>query len=351
MSTLRSLQLPERVRSASLATARGKFAMLEAQPSRGVAHRRPALLVHGYTGSKENFLPILEPLAAAGRAVVAIDLRGQYQSPHGSDRSSYGPAALAADIIAIADAVAGHDGVHLVGHSMGGLIAREAVLRRSAGFLSLTLLGSGPGTIEGQRAAALNELLAGLDPSNGAVPDDLDQLTALVRMAWLTQYEPQARAEGTDEHIIAFLRERTLRTCPVSLIVLARYLLDCPDRTGELARLVAAGLPAMVVYGENDDAWPPAVQDLMARELKAERTCIPGAAHSPAIEAPVTTASTLTGFWNAAERSRPTVHVCGRTRHGAAPETADAKPRASQPRPETGQSPPEAGPGQLTPVS
>jgi pimeloyl-ACP methyl ester carboxylesterase len=342
VSTLRSLQLPERVRSTSLATARGRFAILEAQPTRGVTHRRPALLIHGYTGSKENFLPLLEPLAAAGRAVVAVDLRGQYQSPHGRDRSSYSAAALAADVIAMADAVAGDaDGVHLVGHSMGGLIAREAVLDRTNGFLSLTLLGSGPGAIGGQRADALNDLLASLDPDNGAEPDDLDQLAAMVRLAWQTQYEPEARADGTDEHIIAFLRERTLRTCPVSLIVLARYLLDCPDKTSELAQLVADGLPTMVVYGENDDAWPPSVQDQMARQLRAERTCIPGAAHSPAIEAPVTTASTLTAFWNAAERRRPTVHVCGRTRHVAAPEAAPAGHRADRARPDTDHRPPE----------
>jgi pimeloyl-ACP methyl ester carboxylesterase len=77
-----------------------------------------------------------------------------------------------------------------------------------------------------------------------------------------------------------------------------------------------------VVYGENDDAWPPAEQDLMARRLGAERTCIPGAAHLPAIEAPVTTASTLTEFWNAAERSLPTVHTCGRTHRAAVGDLA-----------------------------
>ncbi|MBO0833469.1 MAG: alpha/beta fold hydrolase, partial [Actinobacteria bacterium] len=161
MSTLRSLLLPERVRSGWLTTARGKFAMLEAQPARGVAHRRPALLVHGYTGSKENFLPVLEPLAAAGRIVVAVDLRGQYQSPHAPDRSGYTPAALAADVVAMAAAIADDPaGVHLVGHSMGGLIAREAVLERPAAFLSITLLGSGPGTIGGQRAADLRDVLS-----------------------------------------------------------------------------------------------------------------------------------------------------------------------------------------------
>ncbi|MBO0835764.1 MAG: alpha/beta hydrolase [Actinobacteria bacterium] len=305
--------------------------MLEAQPARGVAHRRPALLVHGYTGSKENFLPVLEPLAAAGRIVVAIDLRGQYQSPHAPDRSGYTPAALAADVVAMAAAIADDPaGVHLVGHSMGGLIAREAVLERPAAFLSITLLGSGPGTIGGQRAADLRDVLSVLEPADAGPPDDPARLSELVRQAWHDVHEPQARADGVEEHIIAFLRERALRTCPISLMMLARYLLDCPDRTSELVELVADGLPAAVVYGENDDAWPPAEQDLMALRLGAERTCIPGAAHSPPIEAPDTTASTLTEFWNAAERRLPTVHTCGRARHASTTEHSTTEHSTAQ---------------------
>jgi pimeloyl-ACP methyl ester carboxylesterase len=313
VSHLRSLQLPERCRSVALPTARGQFAALEAQPTRGVSDRRPALLIPGYTGSKENFLPVLEPLAAAGRTVVAVDLRGQYQSPHGSDWTGYTPDAMAADVLAIADAVGADGGVHLVGHSLGGLIARETVLRRTAGFLSLTLLGSGPGSIDGQRAAELRKLLSLAGSDDGEwQPSDKPRLAAVIRRSWTQRHEPQARAEGTSEHVIAFLRERALRTCPVSLMVLGQYLLTCPDRTDELATVVASGLPAQVVYGENDDAWPPEVQELMAKRLGAQRACIPGAAHSPAIEAPVTTASTLTEFWNAAERRLPTVHHCGR---------------------------------------
>jgi pimeloyl-ACP methyl ester carboxylesterase len=314
------LQLPERIRSGWLSTARGRFAMLEAQPARGVAHRSPALLIHGYAGSKENFLPMLEPLAAAGRAVVAVDLRGQYQSPHASDRAGYAPAALCADVLAMAAAVANEAGaIHLAGHSLGGLIAREAALHRPEALLSLTLLGCGPASIPGERAAALRDLLRRLDPT-GSGADDPARLSELVRRIWHEEQEPQARADGVDEHIIAFLRERTLRTSPVSLIVLARYLLGCPDRTTELAGVVARGLPTAVVYGEYDDAWPPEEQARMAEELGAERTCIPGAAHSPAIEAPVTTAAALTRFWNDAEGRRPTVHTCeraGRTRHSA----------------------------------
>jgi len=39
----------------------------------------------------------------------------------------------------------------------------------------------------------------------------------------------------------------------------------------------------------------------MASVMNAERTCIPGAAHNPNVEAPATTAHALTKFWNAAE--------------------------------------------------
>jgi pimeloyl-ACP methyl ester carboxylesterase len=323
VSTPRSLEMPDHVRSATVQTARGTFAVLEAQPCRGVSYRRPALLIPGFTGSKEDFLAILEPLAAAGRHVYAIDQRGQFQSPAAPDRSGYGPVELAADVQAIADAVSpDSDGVHLVGHSMGGLIAREAALAQAASFLSLTLLGSGPGAIGGQRAATLTELLTVLDPGNGSGPDDRAQLADLVRYIWQDQLEPQARADGTSDHVIAFLRERTLRTCPIHYIVIARYLLECADRTDDLASAAAiAGLPTMVVYGENDDAWPTAEQDQMARRLGAERACIPGAAHSPAVEAPVTTAGILTQFWNAAERRQPTVHACGRDKHATAAAT------------------------------
>jgi pimeloyl-ACP methyl ester carboxylesterase len=321
--------MPYRVRTAKVTTERGDFAALEAQPGHGVCERRPALLVPGFTGSKEDFLRVLEPLAAADRTVIAMDLRGQYQSPQAPDRSGYAPGELAADVLAVADAVSrdsaasetgphGSAGVHLVGHSMGGLIARDAALLRTGRVLSLTLLSSGPGAIGGDRAAILRQLLAVLDPHEGREADDREQLSAIIAQVWTDQLEPQARLEGTDPKIIKFLCERTHQTCPIGLIAMARYLLTCPDRTDELAALTrppaagqskpSAAVPVMVIYGENDDAWPPAAQHRMARRLQAERSCIPGAAHSPAVEAPDTTARALTTFWNAAERRRPASH-------------------------------------------
>ena len=319
MSTPKALQLPSGVRRLTIETSRGKFAALEALPLSGVHERQPALLVPGYTGSKEDFLLILQALAAAGRQVVAIDMRGQFETPGADDAAAYQLGALAADVALVADWLSerhdgaaspggpgsgpsgpgGGRGVHLLGHSLGGLVTREVLLARAARISSLTLMSSGPGALSGPRAAILQALLAELD---GISPG---QLGAEVERIWRTRLEPEATSGNVPPAIIDFLRTRLLSSSPTGLRAMAETLLTCPDRTRALARL--GSVPLMVLYGENDDAWDPAAQEDMAARLRAQRVCIPAAAHSPAVEAPETTASTLTSFWNTTEcqRARP----------------------------------------------
>src|SRR3981081_417211 len=64
--------------------------------------RRTGLLVAGYTGSKEDFPPLLAPMAAAGLRAVAIDQRGQFESPGPDDPAEYSIDALADDVLAVA---------------------------------------------------------------------------------------------------------------------------------------------------------------------------------------------------------------------------------------------------------
>jgi pimeloyl-ACP methyl ester carboxylesterase len=176
-------------------------------------------------------------------------------------------------------------------------VARELVISLAAPVSSLTLLSSGPAALTGPRAAVLRNMLAQLDGKPPA------ELPGEVKRLWDSHLEPQAVADGVPPEIIDFLRTRMLASCATGLKFMAESLLSCPDRTSMLAGL--PGARVLVVYGEDDDAWVPAIQEDMARRLGAQRVCIPGAAHSPAVEAPETAASTLTTFWNAVECGKP----------------------------------------------
>jgi pimeloyl-ACP methyl ester carboxylesterase len=302
VSTPTSLSLPDGVRRSVIETRRGSFAALEAMPGSGVCERQPAVLVPGFTGSKEDFLAILHQLGAAGRRVLAIDLRGQYQSPGPDDPGAYAIRELGADVAAIVDAMAVRAGgagdgelgaVHVVGHSFGGLVVREALLGGARHVGSVTFMSSGPAQLTGPAADELIALLGYLD---GESPEFMRNT---IEKIWDSVLAPQAVAAGVEPDIVAFLRDRMLANSPVGLQVMARYLLQAPDRTSELTG--GLHVPVLVLYGEDDDKWEPAAQEEMASRVGAERVCIPGAAHSPAVDAPETTASALNRFWHAAE--------------------------------------------------
>jgi pimeloyl-ACP methyl ester carboxylesterase len=310
VSTPTCLDLPEGVQRTTIHTGRGSFAALEAVPVPGACERDAALLIPGYTGSKEDFLTILGQLAAGGRRVVAIDMRGQYETRGTDDLDGYSVSAVGSDILAVIRATGAR---HVLGHSYGGLIAREAVLAGavlagselagselagSGDVGSLTLMSSGPAALSGRRAEILRAVLAALGAEDGDLPDK-PQLQAGIAALWQDYLEPQAVAEGVAGPVLAFLAKRMKSNDPNALLLAARYLLTATDRTLDLARL--SQIPMLVLYGENDDAWPPAVQEDMARRLRARRVCIPCAGHSPAVEAPATTARALTTFWEAAE--------------------------------------------------
>lgn len=277
------LALPPCARAYALATERGAFAVHDAVPDGPVGG--VVLLVPGFTGSKEDFITLLAPLAAAGLRVLAVDGRGQYESQGPADPAAYAPDALADDVLAQAAAVAADGPVHLLGHSLGGLLARRAVLRDPAAFASLTLMSSGPAAVvEAQQArlAMLTDALAHWD----------------MAQVWQAMQEldpPEAPGETLPAAVRDFLRERWMATRPEQLATTARQLMTEPDQVAELA---ATGLPVHVLSGAVDYVWPVSLLDEMAVRLGARRSTIAGAEHSPAVDRPAETARALLDFWH-----------------------------------------------------
>ena len=242
----------------------------------------PVVLVPGYTGTKEDFALVLAPLAAGGVRAVAVDLPGQFESPGPDDPAAYGVDALAGTVLAVVGELGGR--AHLVGHSFGGLVCRAATIADPAAVASLTLLDSGPGAIGGnrrERMAALEPLLAA--GGMAGVYDALELLAA---------GDPQWLSAPVEHR--EFLRRRFLAGTEAALRGMGDALRAEPDRTAELR---ATGVPLLVAYGEEDDAWPPAVQAEMAERLGAAHAVVAGAVHSPAAQQPEATVKVLLDFW------------------------------------------------------
>lgn len=100
----------------------------------------PIVLIHGYSRSLEDWLMLADSFSVHHR-VIAYDVRGFGQSSKFSDAGRYG-AAMAEDVIALLDHLR-IDRAHLIGHSMGALIAGNAAARYPQRIASASLI-AGP---------------------------------------------------------------------------------------------------------------------------------------------------------------------------------------------------------------
>lgn len=273
----------------------GPIAALRGAPSPtpGIAVENApiALLVPGFTGSKEDFAPLLDPIAEHGIEPIAIDLPGQYESAGPDDEDAHLPEPLG-EVVAelIGDLSDNGRQVLLLGHSYGGLVARGAVLA-GAEITGLTLMDTGPGELPpGRRRGVID------------IGDPLLREQGVAAAQVLREQMDAADPGWADKsaELREFLRTRFLRTSAASLLGMGEGLRREPDRVAKLARaLRMRDAPCLVVCGASDDAWPVAIQRDMAERLDADFAVVPDAAHSPNTENPDDLVATLLATWHA----------------------------------------------------
>ena len=253
---------------------------ISAASAPGAAGENRALLVPGYTGSKEDYAPVLPFLGEAGWDTLAYSQRGQGGSAAPVGLGAYGMSDFVGDLIAVAEAWAGTTGrVHLVGHSFGGIVARAAVVKRPDLFASVTLFCSGR-----------------------AVHDRMNTLTILdplptgpgARQQVLRAYFPDMNFDEPGVGWVEFQRVRALDTASENLVGIARILSQLRPDTPALA---ATGVPVHVLYGDQDEIWPPSWYAEEAADLGARESIIRGGAHSAQLQFPQQWADLASSFW------------------------------------------------------
>jgi 2-succinyl-6-hydroxy-2,4-cyclohexadiene-1-carboxylate synthase len=241
---------------------------------------RPLLLVHGFTGFRQDFATQLGALAAHGR-VLAPDLRGHGESAKTGDAAGYTLAQLTDDLLAFLDALA-VERCDLLGHSMGGMLALRAALRAPERVASLVLMDTAPGPLGfvdrgllalaarvGREAgmAALADVLrarAKDDPGRG---------------------EPDRRVEEEwgEERFWAWRGARVAAVDPIAYEALGLALVEQEDLSHRLGEVACA---TTVLVGELDHEFRAPSEALARGICGAQLRVLAGGGHQPQHEAP-----------------------------------------------------------------
>jgi len=239
-----------------------------------VADAPTVVMLHGYTGSKENWYRVAQRLRGRYRLVIP-DLPGWGESRHIAD-TGHGYAVQAARVAAFLRAVC--DGpVVLLGHSMGGGIA-AVVAAREPGLVARVGLFNAAGVHFADNAFGL-DVLAGGNPFGVGDPDSLRHYfdtvfhdrRALPPMPWPAAriLIAQRRAEGDFEQSVL----DDIGRGPEQFL------------PGDEAARIRQ--PALLLWGAHDQVIDPSAIDLYAAQMpQARKVLLEHSGHMTVMEQP-----------------------------------------------------------------
>jgi len=263
-------------RQHTLIAAGHRWAYVEA------GHGPTLVLVHGFTGAKEHWLPLMRRLAADYR-VIAPDLAGWNDSER-QPGTDYGVLTQAERLRAFLEAL-GPDPVLMVGHSMGGHIAGLLAATHPAQVRRLVLMASAG--VPFKANAFTTQIEAGVNPMQVLSRAQLHRQMALVFS------EPPFLPWPVD---LALARQRAANADFESAVL--REISSPAQRYALAARLPEVTLPVLLLWCRQDQAIDVSAIDTFAAGLPDRRSVIlDGCGHMPMLERPAEVATALRSFF------------------------------------------------------
>lgn len=235
----------------------------------GTGPGAPLVLIHGFTGHRDDFVAVRDSLALRRRVVIP-DLRGHGGSSRPAP-DSYTWSRYVADLLALLDLL-GIERCHLLGHSMGGMVTLRFALSHPERLASLILMNTSPGVpdelgVEGMKRACGYALERGMDAlqrkveassrKSAGAPASLGQRE---QRYWshhrrrYTEMDPQCyHAMG-----LAMVRQESL-----------------------VPRLHEIECPCLVVVGQDDVGFLRGADEMESHLRNVRRVTIPNTGHHP----------------------------------------------------------------------
>jgi len=237
----------------------------------------PVMLIHG-VGADGSSWDAIAPAMAGRLTVLRLDLRGHGRSGHIDGALTLDD--FARDVVNVLDAT-NTPRAHIVGFSLGGMIAQALALDHASRVDRLVLLSAVAGRTEQERAQVRDRLeilrTHGIAAITGAAQD-----------RWFTDAFIAQHPELVQRRM-----EQLKANHPESYA--AAYTVFSTSDLGE--RLQDINCPTLVATGEHDVGSNTRMARFMQEQIRgAKLQILPGLKHSVLTEAPETIASTLLDF-------------------------------------------------------
>lgn len=244
--------------------------------------KTPALCLHGLTRNLKDFEDFAPWLAATGRDVAALSLRGRGDSDYDPDYLNYHPLKYRDDVLEALDLL-GWTRAIFIGTSLGGIVTMAVCAAAPARVAAVVLNDIGP-ELAPEGVARIAGYAGGARPDAQSLAEAAAQIRAINEVAFPGRDDAFWRMFAAR----TFRREQTGRWRPDYDPNIGRALLElgpAPDLWPLFDAL--AGRPTLSIRGAISDLLTPPIVDKMKARHAALKTCtVANTGHAPTLTEP-----------------------------------------------------------------